>query len=118
MTVIRMFRRMNGGTTRRTQAFAICLLILLPLVPYGAVEGQTLLFGRYFMAILRHEARIDHEKCKVLSIGPSTATIGVEDFRRSLYYLKKLNGEWRIEDSRSIRGEYIGVFPPYPRLDW
>ena len=102
----------NSNKARRARAFAVAILLLLPLVPYAVVEGQTLLFARDFAKIA------GQDRLKVMSISPYNAVIAIENFPRDVYFLKRFDGSWHVERRIWIKGEYIGVFPPYTQLDW
>lgn len=119
--VVQIFRADIGkenAVARRARVLAVCLLILIPPLPYAVVEGQTLVYGKYFTALLRQMDQVDNEKCKVLTLSPRKAVVAVDDYHSTVHFLTKKDGRWQIERSVDVKGEYIPFVPPYPSLDW
>lgn len=104
---------------RRIRVLAVCALMLLPWTPYGIVEAQTLVFRNTFNALIhKYQSSLTQGagKWKVLSIDSDSAVVGVPCFTGDVLFLQRSHNEWRIEKVTSVRGEYPGVFPPYPGL--
>lgn len=107
----RAMKNRNTEKAKRVRLFAVLALMLVPLLPYAVVESQTLLFGHQYHWLA------GNKDFKVLSIGRNKVTVAVDDYGHTVYFLRKINGKWNSDYGVDNRGEYPGIFPPYPKFD-